>query len=205
MTGIHRRIFHPSDYGQVRFVIEGFPGEIDAGDFRITVSPAGGTDGFDRYGTVRIAPGIARFAGDAPSVVVTSLPMALATGEYRATAKIEDREIAALFLVRPWKMSREESKIEIPLVDSEPRTLRVSAEITDADSDEDLTTAAVIEVLRGSTYVPLTRAGQLLSGCVFTFRIRVAGYPLKIIVVPVAKETGSVTISAEMETAGGNE
>ena len=204
MTGIHQRVFYPADFGQVRFIVEGFPGEVDTDDVRITVSPVDRIDGFDRDIAPQIVPGIARFVGDASSVIVTSFPMALAVGEYCAAVTVGTRQITALFMVRPWKTFPEESKIKIPIVDSGPRTFRVIAEITDAESGEDLTAAAVVEVLRGSAYTSMERAGRLLSGRVFTFRIRAAGYSTKVAVVPVARETGSVTITAEMKTSGGN-
>jgi hypothetical protein len=194
-TGIHHRVFSPSQYGQARFVVEGFPREIDPDDLQIVI-PAEGTN-------IRMLPSVSRFSSDPPSIIATSLPVILKKGEYRAEATIGDRQIIARFTVQPWRESGAESKILIPLVDAGPRKLKISAQIYDRQSGKDLTSTASLEVLQGARYIPVASAGDLLSGRELTFRIRAEGYQPETIVVPVATETGSVSITIEMNTHGG--
>ncbi len=204
MTGIHRRIFSPAEHGQVRFVVEGFPGEIEEDQVGITVEPVGTGIRSEEGRVVRILPWIPRFAGDPPSVILTTLPVTLQAGEYRVRAQVADGEVIAVFGVRPWKESGQERKVVIPLVDSNARALTVSVRVFDAETGSDLTDAASVEVLSGSGYIPIDQSDTLYSGRIHSFRVRAAGYATRVLTIPVEKETGSVAIRVEMESLGDN-
>jgi eukaryotic-like serine/threonine-protein kinase len=203
LTSAHRRILDPSGYGQVRFIVEGFPGEVDAEDLRVSVAGTGSNEEFSREVIVRNVPYIRRLSRDAASVIITSFPINLSKGDYRAEAQIGNREIIALFTVKPWKTARRESVISLPLVETGAREIQIIAEIVDSDKGIDLTGVAIIEVMRGNRYVPMEDAEALMSGRVYTFKIRAAGYKAKVIVVPVSIETDGVTITVEMVASGG--
>ena len=195
LTRLHNRLISPAEYGQARFVVEGFEGEVERRDVRI-----------DLDGTaVRMAPLVDRARRDPESVILTSLPVVLPAGEYMATATIGDRELVAMFEVAPWQVSRAERVISMPLVDTDARPLRLETIITDGATGADLTGMARVEMLRGNRYIDIDRAGEVLSGRVLTFRIRVTGYETRTVVVEPRRGTGSLTIQASMQQSGGNE
>ncbi len=198
LTGLHHRVFAPATHGQVRFVVEGFPGEVAPGELEVHLAAADSEHRSDRGHHVPVAPMVDRLPRDPASVIVTTLPRVLPVGEYRATALMGSREVVALFTVEPWGESRSESIIVLPVVEPPPRELRMEAQITDADTGAALTETALIEVLRGARYVPLRFAGNLYSGRVLTVRIRVPGYQTRTLVVEPARDVGSLTIRAAM-------
>lgn len=203
-TDLHRRIIAPAEFGQVRFVVEGFVDEASAGGFLVHIR---GSDReySERDHTVRSSRVLSRLPGDSRAVVATSLPRALPAGSYVATARMGESEVVSLFTVPPWSDAPEERRVVLPIVDPEARPLLISAEILDAESGTDLTPIARIELLQGNTYVPLALARTVLSGRVLTFRVRVPGYPVRQLVVEPARGTGSLTIRAELQRSGGNQ
>jgi len=205
LTSLHKRVIRPAEYGQVRFVAEGFEGEIDLRQVRLTVRGTDAGEEPSREASVREVPVFGRFPGDPASIILSTLPVALETGDYRADVQIGNRAIVAVFVVVPWQDHSETETINLPIADPSPRPLVVVDEITDAVSGKDLTSIASISVLRGDSFVPISRAGSMLSGRVWTLRIRVAGYSDRSIVVPVDTDTGSLVIRAQMNPVGGTE
>jgi hypothetical protein len=116
---------------------------------------------------------------------------------------VADREVVTLFAVEPWSEGGGERIVHVPIVDSEPRPLRITASVADAMTGGDLTPRATVEVLRGNSFVPLARAGQVVSGRVLTVRVRVPGYEAQTLVVEPRRETGSLTIGVRLGRNGG--
>ena len=203
LTGLHLRLFAPDAYGQVRFVAEGFPGEVSAADLRAELLPA--SEPYNGTGAVPVIflPLLPRLASDPQSVIVTAAPKVLPAGEYRARVTFGDREVVTRFAVESWSERGEERIVHVPVVDSRARPLRVTVAVADAVTGSDLTTSATVEILRGNAFVPLARAGELLSGRVHTFRIRVPGYDAQTVVVEPRRETGSLTIGVRLHRNGG--
>ncbi|MFW5689172.1 MAG: hypothetical protein ACOC1U_06305, partial [Spirochaetota bacterium] len=203
LTGLHLRVFAPERYGQVRFVAEGFPGEVRAGDLHAELFPA--AEPYNAGGALPVTflPVVPRFSGDPRSVIVTAAPKVLPAGEYRARVIVGDREVVTLFRVEPYSDAGGERVVYVPIVDSEARPLRITAAVSDAATGSDLTPRATIEVLSGTSFVPLGRAGQLVSGRVLTVRVRTPGYQTQTLVVEPRRETGSLTIGVRLDRNGG--
>ncbi len=218
ITGLHRRVIAPSDYGQIRFTIEGFPGEVERTAVAISVEPDVAARGTGIGGAlpngvgesrrartvVRTAPVFARAPGDPTSVILTTLPLVLEAGDYRVTAEIGDRQVSSWVPLLSWSERPGEQVVRLPLVDAAARPLRVEAIITDAARGEDLSQIARVEVLRDNRYLPLSVAGELISGRVHTFRIRAPGYETETLVVESARSTGSLALQVSLRQAGGS-
>ncbi len=203
VTGLHLRLFAPERYRQVRFVAEGFPGEVSAADLHAKLLPASEPYNGEGGLPVTFLPILPRFTGDPQSVIVTAAPKVLPAGEYRALVTVADREVVTLFALDPWSEAGEERIVHVPIVDSEPRPLRITAAVADAVDGSDLTSRSTVEILRGNSFVPLARAGQVVSGRVHTVRVRVPGYEAQTLVVEPRRETGSVTIGVRLDRNGG--
>jgi hypothetical protein len=191
-------------------VVEGFAGEVEPGELAVSILPTGSTPGAESEGDptslpVRVAPFVDRYPGDPSSVIVTTLPTVIPVGDYRATARIGDREVVALFSLESWRERRDERVIVLPVVDANPRVLRLETHVTDALTGENLDSVARVEVLLGNSYVPVAFAGDLLSGRVLTFRVRVSGYLTQTVVVEPDRATGSLTLRFAVEKIGGNQ
>ena len=104
-----------------------------------------------------------------------SLPAALPQGKYRLKTTAGGTVTWSSFRVEPRSLRPGCRIIRISPVPA-PHTLEINLTVHDIDTGWDLGGSAELEVFRDNGFIPVSEAGPLLSGQVYSFRISAPGY-----------------------------
>ncbi len=165
LTGIHKRILKPSEYGVIRITT----GSTDNDTAYLPKAKLFIDDGKEYPSAeipLRFLPGRKK---------ITSLPAAVPAGKYRLKIILGNRIYWTSMSVKPWEEKPEVRIIPATEVLAQRGPIEIGIMIHDAFTGWDLSDTAVVEVYKPGGFIPV-KDTVLFSGEIYNFRISAKGY-----------------------------
>lgn len=196
LTNMHNRLLFPSNYGQVRFVLEN--ADILAGG-----NSAGDTPDSSIYrdddNQIPMLPHriIYRETRSNGANNFSSLPLVLPQGRYRLKTEVNGQVIWKSFFLPSWNSRGQELRIFTSPLAPAPRQVRVETISRDALTGRNLDGLARYSFLQGSSRVPLSDAA-VFSGDVRHFRVEAPGYLSQDFILRLDVSQDRLTLAADL-------
>ena len=187
MTDIHKRIFSPAEFGQVKFSFY----TSDSGPKIIPYTEIFINDEKD------LPPADIRVRYLFLEKRYSSLPVCLPAGKYRAKTLVGEKIIWNSFRIVPWEKAGRGSEILISIPPAEPAPVKPTFQAVDAESGWDLSEKAVLEVFQNGEFIPVKNT-VVLSGDIYNFRITAEGYEKQEWVLNIKTGQSSLHIQTEL-------
>ncbi|AHC16383.1 serine/threonine-protein kinase [Salinispira pacifica] len=196
LTNMHNRVLFPSNYGQVRFVLE-------------NADTAGERSGSELYPESSIFQDDDEQIPRLPQRIIyrendtgggksfSSLPLVLPKGRYRLKTTVNGQVIWKSFYLPPWNNRKEELRIFSAPLAPAPRPVRVETIARNALTGRNLDGLARFTLVRGGRELPLDDA-RLLSGDVRHFRVNAPGYLSQDFVLRLDVAQDRLTLAADL-------
>ena len=187
ITGEHRRIFSPSDYGRLRISI---------------TSPENGAE---------IAPRTTLFAddgGEIPEIDAavryiprpneySSLPLVIPAGRYRAKTVIGNEIIWSSFELDSWKNSHRNRELIIDITEEEAQPVDIKSSVHDSSDGTDIARSAEVEIFLDGKFMPVESV-RIYSDQVYHFRISAEGYRAQEYILRINRNERVLRLQAEL-------
>ena len=187
ITGEHKQIFSPSEYGRISFSVE---------------APENGAN---------IVPHTVIFADDGKNIPeietdiryilqqgsYRSIAVMIPAGKYRAKTVYGNGIIWSSFELQPWTVSRSTRELVIDSPENDITAIDITFSIHDALTGADIGDSAEVEIFRDGEFVPAGSV-EIRSGDVHDFRISADGYQAQEYILRIGRNERVLRFQAEL-------